>query len=220
DYLAKNPARKVELPEMRKPCERFLTEAEIIKMLNALSGKNRLIFHCLVTLALRPGELFAVRMKDVQPGQIQIDEQTYRNRLKAPKTKSSVAPVVLPSKLETELLRWISTLKRRNPDDFVFESRHHHKPIDPRRYLRDVLRPKAKELGIEGFTYQAIRRTFATQAMEAGANLKHIQGQMRHAHAQMTDSYTKTIEQGQREAVERFDRKFFGDPLESNEKIN
>jgi len=56
--------------------------------------------------ALRPGELFAVRWKDLEPGRIRIDEAVYRNKLGDPKTATSVGYVYVSKSLELELAMW------------------------------------------------------------------------------------------------------------------
>jgi integrase len=208
EFIGRNPCRRVDLPKTKKPTKRNLSKEEIQKMLGGLKDfKDRLIFHCFLTLALRPGELFALRWRDIQAGRVIIDEAVYRNRLGDPKTPSSVAPVALPPHLELMLNMWKASLKRNSPDDFVFESRWHYRPMDSRSYLRRVLKPLAKELGVRGLTFQALRRTFATQSQTLGT-VKDTQAQMRHAHPDLTaDLYQQAIPENTRRMVEELEKK-------------
>jgi integrase len=136
--------------------------------------------HGFVVVGLRPGELFALRWKDIEPGQIMIDEAVYRNELGDPKAEASNAYVAIPKSLEMELAIWEESRERTNPDDFVFEARYHHRPMDNRSYLRRFLKPAAKKAGIEGLTYQSLRRTFATRVQWKSAGIQC---------SQLTDEY-------------------------------
>jgi integrase len=113
-------------------------------------------------------------------------------------------------------------LARNNPDDFIFEARHHGKPRDSRRYLRNILKPLAESLGIKGFTYQSVRRSFSTHAIDSGATVKDVQGQMRHANPEITvREYAQIIPESVRKTVGKLDRKFFSPVVqEGSEKVN
>jgi len=75
DFIGKNPARKLDTPETREQCHRALIVEEIREMLDVLTGRDHLALHMLSVLALRPGELFALRRNDCdEPGRLRIDE--------------------------------------------------------------------------------------------------------------------------------------------------
>ncbi len=224
DFLAKNPARKVEMPKTRKPAKRHIRPEEIQLLLSELTKRSlirdRLILRTFIVTALRPGELFAVRWKDLEPGRIRIDEAVYRNKLDDPKTPTSVGYVYIPKSLELELAMWKESRPRTGPEDFVFEARYRGRPMDGRSYLRRFLGPLAKSLGIHGLTYQALRRTFATQVQRLGS-VKDAQAQLRHAHASTTlGIYTQEIPESVRETVEALDRKLFGETAEGDQRVN
>jgi integrase len=224
DFLEKNPARKVEMPKTRKPAKRHIRPEEIQLLLSELTKRSlirdRLILRTFIVTALRPGELFAVRWKDLEPGRIRIDEAVYRNKLDDPKTPTSAGYVYIPKSLELELAMWKESRLRTGPEDFVFEARYHGRPMDGRSYLRRFLGPLAKTLGIAGLTYQALRRTFATQVQRLGS-VKDAQAQLRHAHASTTlGIYTQEIPESVRETVEALDRKLFGETAEGGQRVN
>ena len=78
----------------------------------------------------------------------------------------------------------------------------------------------AKSLGIQGLTYQALRRTFATQVQKLGS-VKDAQAQLRHTNASTTlGVYTQEIPESVRETVEALDRKLFGETVEENQRVN
>ena len=79
EFIPKNPCRKVEQPIARKPCKKNHSPEEIRKFIQSLSFRDKIDMHGFVVVGLRPGELFALRWKDIEPGQIMIDEAVYRN---------------------------------------------------------------------------------------------------------------------------------------------
>jgi integrase len=73
-----------------------------------------------------------------------------------------------------------------------------------------VLKSKGKEVGIEGLTFQAMRRTFATQVHGIGT-VKDAQTQLRHSNATTTmNIYTQEIPSSVKATVEALDQKLFG----------
>jgi len=63
-------------------------------------------------------------------------------------------------------------------------------------FLRRHLRPATLKLGIDPkkATWRALRRSYATWMIEAGANAKDGQGQMRHSPISTTmDTYTQPV---------------------------
>ena len=108
---------------------------------------------------------------------------------------------------------WYEFSGRPQPDDLIFPSRA-NTPLHAGNYLkRDVLRPAAVRAGIDGLTFQSLRRTFATHFHGIGT-VKDQQSPMRHATAQITlDIYTQTVAESLKSAVEAFDAKLSKNPL-------
>jgi integrase len=83
-------------------------------------------------------------------------------------------------------------------------------PLDGHNYLRRFLAPKAKEYGIEGLSFQSLRRTFATHVHGLGT-IKDAQAQLRHADIATTlGIYTQGIPESVRKTVEELDEELFG----------
>ncbi len=84
----------------------------------------------------RPGETFALRWEDIEPGRIRIDERVYRNELGDPKTETSNGYVAIPTSLELELALWKQQCKLDRAQRFVFFSgTPSREPMDGRSYL-------------------------------------------------------------------------------------
>jgi len=229
DFIGKNPARKLDIPETREPCHRALSPDELRELLNVLSGRDHLALRMLSVLGLRPGELFALRRNDYETGRLRIDESVSEEmesdaRVVAPKTEASVAHVWVPRGLQAELNYWLQHMSDSRPEAFLFASRK-GTPINLNNFLNRVLKPAARNAltkmkrenreipagFLEGVNHQAMRRTCATRMQKHG-NVKDIQAHLRHASPDVTAGvYMQEIPESVREAVEALDRELMGD---------
>ena len=231
DLIQRNPARgkRLVIPKkgLKKPCERFYELDEIRRLLKFSSGRDHVILRLLLVCGLRPGELFALRVRDVERGHIMIDEAIKQRESGAdligePKTDGSVGPVAITASVEMELRHWISNLKDQAPDAWIFPARGRSgsaTPIRPANYLKRVLKPLAEgeDIGITDLTYQALRRTCATFFRADG---KSAQAQLRHSSQSTTDRhYRKTISSDHRAAVEKIDAEFSGKKVSKIESL-
>jgi integrase len=116
----------------------------------------------LIVCALRPGELFALRWRNVPEGRLRIEEAVCHGGLGSAKTEGSAAFVAIAGSLQKELEFWREKCRYPGDDQIVFPSRRGG-PLESHNCLRRVLKSKGKEAGIEDITFQALRRTFATQ---------------------------------------------------------
>ncbi|HWQ53553.1 MAG TPA: tyrosine-type recombinase/integrase [Bryobacteraceae bacterium] len=226
EIIGKNPARKLQMPKTRKPCGRFLTVEEYWRLLAELEDRDRLVVHIAVALGLRPGELFALRWDDVEPGRLRVDESLRfgADGTKDPKTEGSNAFVYLTPGLQGEIERWrISCGAAAGSSVYIFPART-GAPISPHNYERDVIVPAATSAGImpkppkdrpkgapkcgkaTAVNFQAFRRTTATWMQRGGGTIKDVQGAMRHASPEVTlRSYMKEIPAGVQAVVESLD---------------
>ncbi len=220
DFIVKNPARKLEMPQTRRPVKRYLSEQEIRAIMGQLSVRDRLIVRMFLVLGLRPGELFALRRDDKMDRQLRIDESVSPDRLiVTPKTDASASYVWLPESLEVELDFWMEGQPDKRPEAFLFPSRR-GTPLNVSNYLNQVLHPAAERARVElsangaevppgfliGITHQAFRRTCATEMQHFGT-VKDVQAHLRHATPAMTvGTYMQSIPASVRAAVEKLDR--------------
>ena len=120
--IADNPARKLELPTklLRRPCERYYTLEEVRRLLTHAHGREHLVLRIFFNCGLRPGELFALREDDVEPGQLRIDESVKESergdrRIGETKTTGSCAFVGISKELQEELDMWIHARRQQRP---------------------------------------------------------------------------------------------------------
>jgi integrase len=162
--------------------------------------------------ALRPGELFARRWSDLQPNQLRVGDAVRRvrrgeSKIGPTKTENSNGFVALPNSLMAELSHWKSVVNPADDDQLIFRSRN-GTPKDSHNYLRRHLQPLASKLGVEGVTFQALRRTFATLIQGLGTP-KDAQTQLRHVDISTTmNVYTQSIPESVIAAVEALDKQF------------
>ncbi|MCC6591634.1 MAG: site-specific integrase [Bryobacterales bacterium] len=232
DFIAKNPARKLSMPETRKVCQRRLDPDEIAAIVGQLSQRDRLVIRMFLVLGLRPGEMFVLRRNDKLPGQLRIDESVSPDRLIVePKSEASTSYVWLPQSLETELDFWLEAQTNQRPDAFMFPTRN-GTPLNVCNYLNEVVKPaaacalkEARAKGpvpagfLEGVNHQAFRRTCATYMQKHGT-VKDVQAHLRHASATTTVGvYMKEIPASVRAAVEELDR-VLSVPAEQSGAVN
>jgi integrase len=217
-----NPGVRVELPgaKLRKPTKRQYFLDEMRRLLSAarsVSLREHLIVRIFYVCGLRPGELFALRVDDVEPELLRIDEalketETGADRVGDTKTTSSNAYVSISEDLYKEITLWLSIRKMADPyhrsrtlvpNDLLFPTEA-GTPYRIGNYLKRVLKPIAVSAGIPDMTYRALRRTFATEFQRHGSP-KDAQAQLRHSKLEMTGWYMREIPQSVRSAVEHMD---------------
>jgi len=216
DELAKNPAKKAHMPAYRKPSERFLTVDECKKLLAAASNERDLMIVMLLTCcALRPSELFALRVDDVLPGMLRIDEAVVLGNVGDTKTEDSSAIIPMPPPLEAALGNYIRTS---GVTDLLFPSAA-GTPMSHENYLTRILKPLGAAAGIKGLNHQILRRTAATHFQKHGRP-KDAQGFMRHANAQTTlDNYMKILDSRVASAVSGLFNELIGDAANPARKL-
>jgi integrase len=208
DLVARNPAKKLEIPRCRKPSERFYSLDEVRRLLAGSQGREHLILHLMILCGLRPGEVFALRTQDIEPGRLLIDESVVdaekgAKRMGETKTDDSHAYVALSADLENRLRAWAAV----RPAGSLLFPTEVGTPWRIGNYLKRVLKPLAAELNppIEDMTHQALRRTFATHFQRHGS-VKDTQTQLRHSDPETTlRYYQKEIPDSVRAAVESFE---------------
>lgn len=210
DVIFKNPARSkkgnVRLPKTKKPSERFLDFLECQRLLGEAEKdpRDHLLLRILMTCALRPSECFALRLRDVLPGKLCIDEAVVMGDLGDTKTEESNGFVPMAPALEEELRAYASRFGIVEPAAYLFASKA-GTPYDAKNYLNRKLKPLATRAKVPGVNFQVLRRTCATQFQNYG-KVKDTQALLRHASAAVTlKHYQKTLDESLVTAVAGWD---------------
>lgn len=210
DYIKKNPARSLQLPRVKAPAKPYLSLEEIKALLVAATWwpRERALLRLILTTALRPSELFALRWccLDMVKNTLTITETVYRNKLRAYTKTSETGDVIrlaVPEAAVMALVEWHAQSDRDYaPDDFIFPNSEGGF-ISAGNYQKRVLKELAKLAGIPKLNFQILRRTVATHAQHLGS-LKDVQTIMRHKQAETTSQhYIQVIDETVRETGER-----------------
>lgn len=176
-----------------------------------------------VFTGLRVSELLGLKWEDVRDGALTVDERYCRGDWSITKTTGSAATIGVSDSVIARIRRlqtlevevnWggkgakkrIKLLRSVGPHDLVFQSLRKGAPMRDGNILRRHLRPAAIRLGMDPkkVTWRSLRTSRATWMIEAGANPKDVQGQMRHARIATTmDIYAQHVPDSQRRAVAR-----------------
>jgi integrase len=84
--------------------KRRMTEEEVIRTLSALDLRERLMVKLAIFGGLRPGEILALRGRDVEECEVRIRQRVFRV-IDTPKTEKSFRTVALPPNVVSDLRR-------------------------------------------------------------------------------------------------------------------
>jgi integrase len=224
DFLRKNPARGLKLPKHTKPVAHpVLTMEQMQALLEAsapfgVRTREYALLRLLYVVPLRPGELLALRWRDVDlsAGVVSIGRTVYkgtvRNFTKTTR-EGEVSQLPLTDMAVEALTEWSATTLESNhadkldPDAYIFRNADGG-ILNADNYLARVLIPLAQTAGIEHINFQQLRRSVATHAQHLGS-LKDVSSLLRHKQMQTTEQiYIQTIQATVREMAEKLDAKY------------
>lgn len=208
DLIRKNPARSkmVTKPKTRKPSERFLDLSECTQLFRAADGRDYIILRILLSCALRPSELFALRVDDVLPGKLRIDEGAVPGQHVKDETKTEDSDGFVPisSTLEMEIRTYMRDAKLFDARQFLFPSQV-GSAMSHDNYLDRVLKRIATAANVKHVNFQVLRRTVATHMQDHG-EAKSAQGLLRHSDPHTTlKHYQKRLDASVVKAAESWD---------------
>jgi len=134
-----------------------------------------------------------------------------------PKTQASAATTAVDSQIISRILcqktlsvkvragnavRTHTLVKVAGQDDLVFQSVQTGKPMNDQNILKRHIQPAARRLGLAFVNRRCLRTSHATWLVQAGADPKSVQGQMRHSRVSTTmDIYAQIVPTTQRRAL-------------------
>ena len=229
DLMIKNPAKGVKLYQDKISSARALTigeQAVFFEFCKNTFYDN--LFNVAVNTGLRPGELFALTIEDINfeekyidvnktlVYQKYLDDECKTFHLEPPKTKQSYRHVPINStcidylKRQVELKEIVSSRRPKMQTDYLFVTRF-NTPLNSVIYsdaIRSVIRrineTRSLDNQFDFFSGHTFRHTFATRCLEAGVQPKVVQSYLGHATLKMTmDLYTHVTADKATEDIER-----------------
>jgi integrase len=225
DLLTKNPLLAVQIPRSkvvnRRKQKPHVTPEEFEKLVDFVDEPYATMIYVAVFSGLRVSELVGLKWEDVRSDALTVDERFCRGNWSVTKTAGSATTIGVASAVIARIHRlktlevqinWggsgarkrIKLVRSEGPQDLVFQSLRTGAPMRDGNVLRRHLRPAAVKLGMDPkkATWRSLRTSCATWMVEAGANPKDVQGQMRHSRIATTmDIYAQNVPDSQRRAV-------------------
>jgi integrase len=164
-------------------------------------------------------KLIGLKWRSIHTDSITIEERYCRGDWSTPKTEANaatigVAPAVIARLLRLQSLtievragsavRKCKLVKSGGPDDLVFQNVYGGHAMNDQNILKRHLQPAARKLGLPFVNWRCLRTSHATWLVQAGADPKSVQGQMRHSRISTTmDIYAQIVPASQRRAVQQ-----------------
>ncbi|MFZ0858348.1 MAG: tyrosine-type recombinase/integrase [Candidatus Acidiferrales bacterium] len=197
--------RKLALPSrIEKAQRRFFTADEINRIVAAASEPLATICLTAALTGMREGELFGLKVSDLdfERRTINVRRSVWRGKIQSTKSESSVRVLHIPDVLAKRLTEYLRTW-RPNAMNLLFPSRR-GTPINPNHVVPRKLHPLLDKLKIERAGFHAFRHSHSSLLVEMGAAVTVAQAQLGHSDLATTmRTYTHVIPQSQRDAVDR-----------------
>jgi len=191
---------RLRLPEIPEDEQRWFTEEEVEKIIEAAKGQYRVLFRLAYATGMRAGELFGLYVDDLKfgAGTVRVTRSTFRNIEESPKSRKGRRTIYLDSRTLGEVRALLAD--RTSGRVFMTKLGTPLKVGDVDRY---VLRQICKKLGIPHGGMHAFRHGRVSKMQSAGVNEKVIQTAIGHSSLRMTRRYTHFSHEQRRELAEK-----------------
>lgn len=219
DYLNKNPIEGLRLTVDKRPrqAKPTLTPEQFSTLVQLISEPYASMLYVSVWTGLRVSELIGLKWRCLHDDAITIEERFCRGDWSAPKTSASAATIGVSPEVINRIAR-LKTLtvevragravrkhklvKKAGPDDLVFQSVRTGCAMNDQNVLKRYIQPAARKLSLPFVNWRCLRTSHATWMIQAGADPKSVQGQMRHSRISTTlEVYAQIIPASQRQAI-------------------
>jgi integrase len=216
-YLERNPAHGITIREGDSKKERRFYSADQVRMLlKVLNEPCTTVVIVAVLTGMRIGEILALRWKrvDLLGGTLEVAENYSSGEFVSPKTRSSRRVIPISSALR-RVLENHRTRDPKNADELVFQTPT-GTPLNDKNLYNRELAPACDRIGQPRISWHSFRHTHATLLHSNGESLKTAQALLGHSDLETTlNTYTHTVPDSQKRAVERVAGVLFSDVLRS-----
>ncbi|MCX5693979.1 MAG: tyrosine recombinase XerC [Candidatus Omnitrophica bacterium] len=186
-YIKTNPILMLSSPKLEKHLPSFMTEDEVLRLIESAFAKNqkdvaglrdRAILEVFYSSGLRISELVGLNLED-------IDFISGILKIRGKGKKERIVPIG-----ETALATVKKYLDKRKKQCDILFLNHHDRRITARG-VRFLLMKYLKGCGIKpGVSAHTFRHSFATHLLNHGADLRTVQELLGHANLSSTQIYT------------------------------
>ncbi len=187
-----------------EPKTKWINEVDQRKILDVIPDEDKSIVRFSMLTGLRPGEIRALRVKDINQDNRTANVHAtfsglvYREQRKGRGAKQVVVPI------HEEIWPYVQErCKSALPESFLFFDPKTGKEYSGQRWLK-VWNQAKKKLGIEGISaYQATRHSFASQLSSKGVPIQVIKELLGHSSISMTTRYSHPSLDSMRTAISK-----------------
>ncbi len=218
-FLEKNPLDQLRLPPDKrgKRLKPVITPAQFHNLLVLIPEPYASMVYVAAYTGLRVSELAALKWANIHNDSIMVLARYSKGDWSCTKTTGSAAPIAVAEhvidrieRLKTltvdvragRAVRHHKVVKRAGPDDLVFQSLWRGAEINADNIRKRFIAPAAEKLKLGQVNWRCLRTSCATWQLQAGADPKSVQGQMRHSRISTTmDIYAQFVPEGQKRAA-------------------
>jgi integrase len=188
------------LPAIPEDEQRWFTQEEVRRIVEAAQGQYKVLFHLAAFSGLRSGELAGLHVQDLDfvRGVIRVRRSVWNGMEVSPKTRKGYQDVWIDSATVQMLKEHLGG----RTSGRVFQSRV-GTPLENRDICRRVLTPLCEELGIAPGGMHAFRHGRVSHLQQNGVPPDFTKSQVGHSSLRTTSGYTHFSEDFARETVER-----------------
>lgn len=218
--LTENPSDRVELPRQKRKEMHAFSQEEARRFMKAANyDRWRAFFILALTTGMRPGEILALRWKDVDlekgvvtvnravswaNGQFHFDEpKTSRSRRSIPLDKTKTD---LISHRRRQVQEFLALGRHLNENDLIF-SNELGEPLKIRNLVRHHFKPILRAAGLPGdFRLYDLRHSCATILLGMNTHPKVVSERLGHASTNLTlDTYSHVLPVMQQKATQNME---------------
>ncbi len=189
EWVNLNPVSRVSKERVNNKRERWLTDKEEARLLNASPGWLQEIIVFAMHTGLRRGEILKLRWPLVNLPRRTFTILEQKNKCVDTLPLNETAMKILTERNRVQSIR----------SDFVFFSKAGTQ-LDGDNLHRAFCKAK-KKARLEDFRFHDLRHTFATRLVQAGVDIYKVQRLMRHKSPQMTQRYAHHYPESLRDGV-------------------